>query len=388
MKILPDLWIALSVVFGVLATYLGIVLPGIIPRKIFLVVFSVSLTIAAYFFSVSFRIESGRKIDDVVFEYVSDIVCSFSDLRGCLSPVLDVELEGPDTSNEIQSDPGEGSVADLTPRLSINGEIVDLLPVPEGMSSEEAAIRLESAPMRFNLPSRTAFSGADSEFVRREGEVIFVRPAEWTLENVLQTAIDIARDGDEIRLMPGHYFGTVFVDRSVLITASDSEQSVVLEGVDGPPIVWAASGGGLRNLSLRHFRGISILALDNLPTLYILDGAGGLFQNIGVSGDNSCIYVSQNASPTIRNSEIQGCHIGLKIATAGGLYEGNSIFQNSLHGVHIGLGQSPVLTDNRIFDNAASGIHVFRGRVILSSNTFQGNRSSVTSSHGAIVVRD
>jgi hypothetical protein len=197
----------------------------------------------------------------------------------------------------------------------------------------------------------------------------------------IQSAIDVANDGDTVLVAPGTYSEHInFRGKAITVKSEGGSQNTFIDAGSADSVVSFISGEG-RGSVLNGF------TLQN--------GKAGMDNQGVVNGGGILI---QGSSPTITNNVITNNHAcygaGIGIRSGSPLIQGNKITNNDSDlcslggGSGIGIqGTSFVeILDNMIFDNgigasevrsSGGGIYMFgAGTLIIKRNIIKGNRVS------------
>jgi Big-like domain-containing protein/parallel beta helix pectate lyase-like protein len=203
-----------------------------------------------------------------------------------------------------------------------------------------------------------------------------------TVEPTIQSAIDVATDGDTVIVAPGTYVENIdFKGKAITVTSEGGPDVTIIDGGNADSVVKFISGEG-RGSTLNGFT--------------VQNGRVGNANSISGGG----IRI-QSSSPTITNNVIrnnQACRGGgIGILSGSPLIQWNTITANSNHcdftggsediyindggGIHINLEGAPEILDNVISDNETqSGGGIFMGfertTPIIKRNVIRENRAS------------
>jgi len=205
-------------------------------------------------------------------------------------------------------------------------------------------------------------------------------PAEYTR---IQDAIDAARDGDRIVVMPGTYVESIRVDKDIILQSSDPGRSNIVESTIIRGFEYGLATVRIGSGSHAMIEGFTILTGPSLT------GGAECGACYGV------VYIRE-ASPTIRgNRIINSTDSGIAIYESKAHIEGNTFSNNSstIPGGAISVDSytvAPVITRNTFEGNTApSGGAIFitataaielepagAAETIVSSNVFTSNTAT------------
>lgn len=220
------------------------------------------------------------------------------------------------------------------------------------------------------------FMGAD---VYASGDVIEVRPEGPV--STLGQAVDLAADGDEIRVYPGRYH----------VSNLELTKRVTLTGIDNPVL----DGGNEGHMLILHADSIEIrgFSIQNSGSSHVQDFSAILAEEtdgIVIKGNRFInnffdIYVADSQNSRIIGNEIRASERRESIS-ANGIHAWNSkgikILNNSINGKRDGIYLEFILeaeiSGNISEDNIRYGLHfMFSDDCVYDSNEFRHNGAGV-----------
>jgi parallel beta-helix repeat protein len=219
----------------------------------------------------------------------------------------------------------------------------------------------------------------------QSGEVIIVKDGES-----IQDAVKAASPGAVIKIMPGTYRETVYIDKDNITLSGVIEQGryPVLEGegVRNDAVLYSGNGVTIENLYITHYKGNGIMgqAGNNfvIRNNFVIDtGVYGIFPQLGKNG-----VVSHNVISGIEDAAI---YVGMS-ENIDVVY--NQVFE-SVAGIEIENSHSALVEANMVYDNTG-GILAFItpglpiktcGDVIIRNNFVVGNNHENFAIPGSLV---
>lgn len=232
---------------------------------------------------------------------------------------------------------------------------------------------------------KSADGGASLRGVAMTGAVLTVKNGES-----IQAAVSKAKPGDTVRILPGLYKETVYIDKdniAIVGVIQDGEWPVM----DGErklndAILYSGSGIRIENMKIVHYKGNAIMGQAGNNFIirhnWIVDtGVYGIFPEFGKNGlieynvvsgiEDAAIYVGMCDNIQVSNNEVYASVAGIEI-------------ENSRHAI---------VEDNMVYDNAG-GILTFitpglpiktTFDVIIRDNFIVGNNHKNFGAPGSIV---
>ena len=178
----------------------------------------------------------------------------------------------------------------------------------------------------------------------KSGEVIIVKDGES-----IQEAVKAASPGAVIKVMPGTYKETVYVDKDNITLSGVIEGSTypVLEGegVRNDAILYSGNGFTIENFYITHYKGNGIMgqAGNNfiIRNNFIIDtGVYGIFPQLGKNGlvshnvisgiEDAAIYVGMSDNIDVVYNQVFGSVAGIEIENSrSALVEANMVYDNT-----------------------------------------------------------
>ncbi len=176
------------------------------------------------------------------------------------------------------------------------------------------------------------------------GEVIVVKDGES-----IQDAVKAAAPGTTIKVMPGTYRETVYIDKDDILLSGVIEQGSypVLEGEGqrNDAILYSGNGITIENFWITHYKGNGIMgqAGNNfvIRNNVVMDtGVYGIFPQLGKNGlvshniisgiEDAAIYVGMSDNIDVVYNEVYGSVAGIEIENSrSALVEGNFVYDNT-----------------------------------------------------------
>ncbi|CAG0961919.1 hypothetical protein MYXO_00807 [Myxococcaceae bacterium] len=221
---------------------------------------------------------------------------------------------------------------------------------------------------------------------RRSGRVVTVEEGES-----IQKAVTAARPGDTIRVRPGTYRETVYIDKDdVTLTGSiEAGRWPVLdgEGIRNDAILYSGNGITIENFRIVHYKGNGVMgqAGNNFVIRHNVihdSGVYGIFPQFGKNG-----LVTHNVLSGIADAAI---YIGM----SDHIHVANNEVFESVAGIEIENSRHVIVENNHAHDNTA-GILVFitpglpiktTYDVIVRNNFVQDNNHPNFGAAGSIVA--
>jgi parallel beta-helix repeat protein len=214
---------------------------------------------------------------------------------------------------------------------------------------EPTVIKVPSAPAAAFTSSGAEEVAATSGTPRSlrtptSGEVIIVRDGES-----IQDAVVAARPGAVIKVMPGTYRETVYIDKDNITLSGVIEQGKypVLEGegMRNDAVLYSGNGVTVENLYITHYKGNGVMgqAGNNyiIRNNIIVDtGVYGIFPQLGKNGivshnivsgiEDAAIYVGMSDHVDVVFNEVYASVAGIEIENSRhALVEGNYVYNNT-----------------------------------------------------------
>jgi parallel beta-helix repeat protein len=186
----------------------------------------------------------------------------------------------------------------------------------------------------------------------------------------ISRAIDAAKPGDRILVRPGYYPERLTVDKPLEIIGDGECGDIVVAAKGSRVILFRATMGIVRNLTLRQAGGGEYYAVDIGQGRLVLEDCDITSQSL------ACIGVYGGADPQIRRNRIHdGQWSGILVYENGqGTIEDNDIFSNTNSGMQIRESSNPAVRRNRIYDGQSCGILVHdNGLGTIEDNDIFGN---------------
>lgn len=183
----------------------------------------------------------------------------------------------------------------------------------------------------------------------------------------ISAAIEAAAPGDTLLIRPGTYEESLIINKAGLEIRGDGDiAEIVVEATNSSTLVFRATTGHVRNLTLRQTGG-------EAPLFGAFIGQGHLrLIDCDISSESgSCISI-RGARATLRGNRIHDAtQVGVLITNgAQGTLEYNEISANTNRGVHIrDEGTYATVRGNRIIKNKQGGVWVYnKGGALIADN--------------------
>jgi len=215
---------------------------------------------------------------------------------------------------------------------------------------EPTVIKVESAPKAAFTSSGTeemdevAFAGVRTLETPRSGELIVVKDGES-----IQEAVKAASPGAVIKVMPGTYKETVYIDKDNITLSGVIERGEYAvmdgEGFRNDAVLYSGNGVTIENLYITKYKGNAIMgqAGNNyiIRNNIIVDtGVYGIFPQLGKNGivshniisgiEDAAIYVGMSDHVDVVYNEVYDSVAGIEIENSRhALVEGNYVYNNT-----------------------------------------------------------
>jgi F-box protein 11 len=186
----------------------------------------------------------------------------------------------------------------------------------------------------------------------------------------VREAIAAVSSGGRVLVRPGQYRESLVIEKSLEIVGDGDRSDIVLEGGNGPAILFRAPMGRVTNLTVRQPTGTPAFAIDIAQGRLDLEGCDISSHAL------ACVAVHDGADPRVRRNRIHdGREQGILIFGGGmGTIEDNDIAANQGSGVEVRAGSAPTLRGNRISDGHQGGVFFVAGAEgLLEDNEVYGN---------------
>ena len=218
------------------------------------------------------------------------------------------------------------------------GPTVIKVPADSGASfSSEGAAAVAAA-------SGAAAAGVRSLATPTSGEVIVVSDGES-----IQDAVKSASPGAVIKVMPGTYRETVYIDKDNITLSGVIEQGryPVLEGegMRNDAVLYSGNGVTVENLYITHYKGNGVMgqAGNNYiirNNIVVDTGVYGIFPQLGKNGivshnivsgiEDAAIYVGMSDNVDVVYNQVYASVAGIEIENSRhALVEGNYVYNNT-----------------------------------------------------------
>jgi parallel beta-helix repeat protein len=215
---------------------------------------------------------------------------------------------------------------------------------------EPTVIKVESAPKAAFTSEGTeemaevAFAGVRTLETPRSGELIVVKDGES-----IQDAVKAASPGAVIKVMPGTYKETVYIDKDNITLSGVIERGEYAvmdgEGFRNDAVLYSGNGVTIENLYITKYKGNAIMgqAGNNyiIRNNIIVDtGVYGIFPQLGKNGivshniisgiEDAAIYVGMSDHVDVVYNEVYDSVAGIEIENSRhALVEGNYVYNNT-----------------------------------------------------------
>jgi F-box protein 11 len=197
--------------------------------------------------------------------------------------------------------------------------------------------------------------------------------------DTIGAAIAAAQPGDRILIRPGLYEEGIVLDKPLEIIGDGDVNDIVVRVAGSDVILFRASMGIVRNLTLQQTGGGGWYAVDI--------GQGRLvLRDCDITSHSlACVAIHGGADPQVRGNRIHdGKEPGVFVQENGlGTFEDNDIFGNARAGVGVKEGGNPTVRGNRIHDGKQGGVFVYEHGL----GTFEGNDIS-GNAYSGVEVRE
>ena len=178
--------------------------------------------------------------------------------------------------------------------------------------------------------------------------------------------------GARVLIRPGLYRENLVISKPVELVGDGERDLIVVEGVTEHTILFEATAGIIRGLTLRQraTHKYCVWATDGRLTI----------EDCDVSSDGlACIAVSGTGDPHIRRNRVHdGKASGIVVYASGrGTIEDNDIFANILSGIEVKQQGDPMIRKNKVHDGKSAGIIVYEGgRGTIEDNDIFANTAA------------
>lgn len=165
----------------------------------------------------------------------------------------------------------------------------------------------------------------------------------------IQAAVDAAESGTVIKVMPGTYKETVYIDKDNITLSGVIERGeypiLEGEGIRNDAVLYSGNGVTIENLYITHYKGNGIMgqAGNNfiIRNNYVVDtGVYGIFPQLGKNGivahniisgiEDAAIYVGMSDNVDVVYNEVFASVAGIEIENSRhALVEGNNVYDNT-----------------------------------------------------------
>jgi parallel beta-helix repeat protein len=218
----------------------------------------------------------------------------------------------------------------------------------KGQQPAATVIRVDSQPRATftakgaaTAPAAAASRGWESP---RSGEVLVVRDGES-----IQAAVQAAEPGAVIKVMPGTYRETVYIDKDDITLSGVIERGryPVLEGegTRNDAILYSGNGVTVENFYISHYKGNGVMgqAGNNFVirnNIVVDTGVYGIFPQLGKNGivshnvisgiEDAAIYVGMSDNVDVVHNEVFASVAGIEIENSRkALVENNYVYDNT-----------------------------------------------------------
>ncbi|GAB5413867.1 MAG: hypothetical protein Cons2KO_14700 [Congregibacter sp.] len=249
----------------------------------------------------------------------------------------------------------------------------------------------------------------------KPGEIWLVKDGES-----IQEAVNAAQPGDTIRIMPGTYSETVYIDKDGirLIGVIEEGNWPTLEGEDrlNDAVLYSGNNIVVENLKITHYKGNAIMgqAGNNFEirnNLIVDTGVYGIFPQLGQNGivegnvisgiEDAAIYVGMSDNVHVAHNEVFDSVAGIEIENSRhAIVENNYVHHNTggvlafiTPGLPIKTTRDVIIRNNFIVDNntanfaapgstvsgipAGTGILIMAAdEVVIEDNIITGNKTA------------
>ena len=264
------------------------------------------------------------------------------------------------------------------------------------------------------------FSAGGTAASYEGGEIHVVRDGES-----IQAAVNAASPGDTIRVMPGTYIETVYIDKDGirLIGVIEEGQWPTMEGERrlNDAVLYSGNNIVVENLKITHYKGNAIMgqAGNNFEirnNLIVDTGVYGIFPQLGQNGivegnvisgiEDAAIYVGMSDNIHVAHNEVFDSVAGIEIENSRhAIVENNYVHHNTggilafiTPGLPIKTTRDVIIRNNFVVDNntanfgapgsTVAGIPAGTGVLVMAADevVIEGNIISGNKTAGILVV--
>ena len=187
-------------------------------------------------------------------------------------------------------------------------------------------------------------------------------------------AINAAKPGDRVFVLPGTYEEAIVIDKPLEIIGRGKREEIIVQVSGQNTLSFKTTLGRVVNLTLKQTGGGS-----DWFAVHIAQGRLELKECDISSESSSCVAIQGGADPRVVSNKIHdGRASGVYVFADGrGTLEGNEICRNSLAGVSIRSGADSIVRHNRIHDCSREGIILQENASgVIEDNRIFGNTFS------------
>ena len=202
----------------------------------------------------------------------------------------------------------------------------------------------------------------------------------------IQDAMDAAQNGDTIKILPGSYYGDIYIDKSVTITTDDIENTFIYSKqknaymIDCDADYVSLEGLQIQDFTITSHRKAVIHIHSNTSGVNIIDSIIDHSENgfgVQIDGQTSSTIVKNNIfndtkgiiiensnSVSIHSNHISNCtgsNPALKLVSSDGNHIEENSFSDNLYGIYLQHSSYNYISNNTIFSNSGSGIYINGG---------------------------
>jgi parallel beta-helix repeat protein len=185
-------------------------------------------------------------------------------------------------------------------------------------------------------------------------------------------ALAVAASGDRIIVRPGTYDEGLLVDKPLEILGEGKAEEIIVQTERSNALAFRTTLGRVANVTFRQLGGGDYFAVDITQGRLTLERCR--IESASLAG--IAIHGAE-AEPIVRNSTIHRCRQSGVIVfdRARGTLEENDVANNSIFGILIRDGASPVLRGNQVHDNEHGGVSVDAAVGRIEDNSIFSNRA-------------
>lgn len=212
----------------------------------------------------------------------------------------------------------------------------------------------------------------------------------------IQEGIDEAESGDTLFVYNGTYFENLVIDKSIILTGENKNNTIIDGRVAGNAIKINSNNVTIKNFTIMHSgliypnSGINIssnfnliennLITDNFYGITLYFALNNTIRKNTIQNDDHCgIYISKSKNNSIIGNIIQNNFyngVGLYYSSDNNIIRGNNLINNGFCGVNIRICSNNKVVNNNFSENNM-GIYLPNSPNTARNNTFYNNKIDI-----------